>query len=826
MNQDTIMIRSIRKYSTLIIILFLSIATTGAEEKFDPAKVRPKGCGDASYNCGFAFMSEEQAESIPLAASSYVAHRGIPSSVDLADQMPPVGYQGQQGSCVAWSSTYVIRSYYAKKNRGWHYDPPWNGGTGEHVFTPAYTYNQINGGKDNGSFFSDAFNLIVKQGALPWKFMPYKESDYLTRPTNAMHNIAIKYRAQGYERLEGTNLTAIKTELASGNPLLFGIPVDDEFYNLKNDEIYYKQNGKSFGGHAMVLIGYDDSRSIPDGSRGAFKVQNSWGTQWGENGYGWISYRMWARLRPYALVLNVTGAPSDSSDKPDQNSIQEDSDGETLDAPRNVEASRGSYNDRVVVSWKDVRGAIVYAVMRSTGKSSEFQFLAYTSQTSHTDMSVQSGASYHYIVLAVNEHGHSDPEKSLPAEGYASKNAVGVPGKVVGVSLQTAGSGKSVKVEISWNPVSGVSLYQVAHWNPLKEKWDMLGTTTGTYYSHNRPLPDRKNYYSVQAKNSNGGGQFSDTAGIQVSSGASVPSVVKNVNASRGKFKDKIVVNWRKSPSASNYYIYRYDYDEKKWEGPNKTAKNLFVDNDNKIRNGDWFAYTVVAANKSGYSDYSESVPGRTNPLKTRAGLSTPPPEVTHTIDPGSRIIKLQWKTVPGASEYYVFRKTNHDDDFTYIKSIPGNTFFAEDKIPESEDPETFYFYTIRSKTELGGESDNSNIIPAFINEEMPTIVHRFDPSMGLKNFVGTWKGSYYTKNGPVHVTANISQTGADFQMNVKSDDAYQKNYSGSYAFESRFLNAPGMELEIIDSLGEDIAELTVEKSDATKFRVTLEKNK
>ena len=42
------------------------------------------------------------------------------------------------------------------------------------------------------------------------------------------------------------------------------------------------------GGHAMLLVGYEDDASYPGG--GYFTVRNSWGGNWGEDGYRRISY--------------------------------------------------------------------------------------------------------------------------------------------------------------------------------------------------------------------------------------------------------------------------------------------------------------------------------------------------------------------------------------------------------------------------------------------------------------------------------------------------------------------------------------------------------
>ena len=39
----------------------------------------------------------------------------LPAAVDLSRYMPPVGDQGQQGSCVGWATAYAARAYYAEQ---------------------------------------------------------------------------------------------------------------------------------------------------------------------------------------------------------------------------------------------------------------------------------------------------------------------------------------------------------------------------------------------------------------------------------------------------------------------------------------------------------------------------------------------------------------------------------------------------------------------------------------------------------------------------------------------------------------------------------------
>ena len=50
------------------------------------------------------------------------------------------------------------------------------------------------------------------------------------------------------------------------------------------------------GGHAVIAAGYDDGMKIRNAAAGAKEttgailVRNSWGADWGDNGYGWLPY--------------------------------------------------------------------------------------------------------------------------------------------------------------------------------------------------------------------------------------------------------------------------------------------------------------------------------------------------------------------------------------------------------------------------------------------------------------------------------------------------------------------------------------------------------
>ncbi len=202
----------------------------------------------------------------------------LPSSVDLSNNMPTPGNQGNQNSCVGWAVGYAIKSYHEKLEMGWELNSP------NTVFSPSYIYNQINNAEDLGSKPSDAFNLLVNSGAATWATMPYNVNDYLTQPTSLINESANNFKAKEYKRL--TDKDQMKAALANKHPIMIAIRINNTFSPLHgSDSVYSSAGNYNPGGHAVTITGYDDSKY-----GGAFKIINSYGIDWGDNGYFWLPY--------------------------------------------------------------------------------------------------------------------------------------------------------------------------------------------------------------------------------------------------------------------------------------------------------------------------------------------------------------------------------------------------------------------------------------------------------------------------------------------------------------------------------------------------------
>jgi hypothetical protein len=222
---------------------------------------------------------------------------GLPSSVDLSASVPPVKNQGAQGSCVAWAVGYYAKTFQEGLEEKWDITKIGN------QYSPAWVYNQLNGGVDGGISINNALNLIVTKGCDTWLHFPYNENNWTKIPDVNSSAWAWHYEASQYYSLPN-DINTIKTVLAQGNVVIFRTYVYPDFDNLNpQNPVYDNLTGakRGQGGHALCMVGYDDAR-------GAFKFVNSWGSDWGTwkddkdpakgKGYGWISY---------SLIPNVSG---------------------------------------------------------------------------------------------------------------------------------------------------------------------------------------------------------------------------------------------------------------------------------------------------------------------------------------------------------------------------------------------------------------------------------------------------------------------------------------------------------------------------------------
>lgn len=210
----------------------------------------------------------------------------LPRAVDLSTGLPPVGNQGGQSSCVGFALSYY-RSYQEGVENGRVPREP------DEIFSPAFIYNQrltSDCSRDVGMSFVDGLRIAVERGMATMATMPYDPYDSCAQPSEEAIAEAVRYRSVAYLNLfagQGTaNLDLLKQHLASGDPFLLSVPIYSEFYRVtaSNAVIGVPEDGSRYdGGHAILIVGYDDAAET-------FGFVNSWGPEWGESGFAYLTY--------------------------------------------------------------------------------------------------------------------------------------------------------------------------------------------------------------------------------------------------------------------------------------------------------------------------------------------------------------------------------------------------------------------------------------------------------------------------------------------------------------------------------------------------------
>lgn len=226
------------------------------------------------FSLGCELLPASDYAKLPLAKVPEVEVKA--TVLDL--NVPPVGNQGGEGSCVAWGTTYAARSI------NWQASHPATWSQSVNIFSPEYVYNQIKVRRpcSSGSYVIRGLDLLAAQGVCTWTSMPYTDVSCTLLPTTAQKTEAALYKISGYGTVTRTT-DVIKSFLAAGKPVIVAGPVNNAYMSLVSGAVLTTFDGSSLGGHCYCVVGYDDNK-------GAFKFMNSWGTSWATAGFGYIAY--------------------------------------------------------------------------------------------------------------------------------------------------------------------------------------------------------------------------------------------------------------------------------------------------------------------------------------------------------------------------------------------------------------------------------------------------------------------------------------------------------------------------------------------------------
>lgn len=228
----------------------------------------------------------------------------LESSVDLREWCSPIQNQGSLGSCTAQAGVGLIE-YYQTRGFKTHIDA-------SKLFLYKATRKLLGWVGDTGAYMKTTMGAMVLFGVPPEKYWPYTtrrhpgpagERTFDDEPPAFLYAFAQAYQTVRYFRLDppgtppGTILQRVKVYLAAKLPSFFGFTVYDSYHQAHSTGKFpFPCPGERIrGGHGVVAVGYDDAMEIKNTTcgkktKGALLIRNSWGTQWGDAGYGWLPY--------------------------------------------------------------------------------------------------------------------------------------------------------------------------------------------------------------------------------------------------------------------------------------------------------------------------------------------------------------------------------------------------------------------------------------------------------------------------------------------------------------------------------------------------------
>jgi hypothetical protein len=264
------------------------------------------------HGMGANFSMETISKTPRKVQLSFQSFRGMPEQASLEQYCPTPGDQGNHGTCVAFANGYGIATLlYAKAHNITDKSV-----INKYIFSPTFLYELIKDSTDNECQFGTdpikAILSLIKMGNALIKTVPYNCGYAIS---DEAINEAINYKISDgsilfgpaeYKKSASDMIQLTKKAILEGTPVSGGFHLPESFFKIKSDAWISDPNEADkdwkHNGHAMAVVGFDDNKA-----GGAFRVLNSWGTEWADHGYVWMRYDDYTRY--CILALQIFGSP-------------------------------------------------------------------------------------------------------------------------------------------------------------------------------------------------------------------------------------------------------------------------------------------------------------------------------------------------------------------------------------------------------------------------------------------------------------------------------------------------------------------------------------
>jgi C1A family cysteine protease len=221
----------------------------------------------------------------------------LPASVDLTQTYSvPVVDQGNLGSCTG-NGIAAALAYLQLQEK-------------ESMVFPSRLFIYYNErviensvSQDAGADIRDGIKSVVSQGYCAEADWPYDITQFATQPSATAYADAIKEEVKTYQAVN-VDPNSVMQALASGFPVVVGFDVYSSFMNAPGGDVPMPGSGERLeGGHCFILVGYDQATQ-------RFKFQNSWGSGWGQSGFGTIPFAYLPHGSDFWVITGDSSTPT------------------------------------------------------------------------------------------------------------------------------------------------------------------------------------------------------------------------------------------------------------------------------------------------------------------------------------------------------------------------------------------------------------------------------------------------------------------------------------------------------------------------------------
>ena len=243
---------------------------------------------ERDYTLAHGMVRERIAALDPQMKSLLAGETQLPTRRDLR-KGNEVHDQENLGSCTAQAVVSLVEYLLREQPSGTHFDF-------SRLFLYKVTRKLLMWTGDRGAFVRETIKAMATFGVPPERYWPYVIDRFDDEPEAFLYSYAQSFKALEYVRLDAPKfmpddiLVHVKRMLAARFPVVFGFPVYSSLSSAA--DIPVRQPGDVLrGGHCVLAVGYDDEHQATNGNVvPSLIIQNSWGTKWGEGGFGYLPY--------------------------------------------------------------------------------------------------------------------------------------------------------------------------------------------------------------------------------------------------------------------------------------------------------------------------------------------------------------------------------------------------------------------------------------------------------------------------------------------------------------------------------------------------------